>query len=296
MNAWGKTTDLIRLCRPHYTLPLAGAMLLAIYYARDGIAPEQWGAAIIATVSLAAVLAGAYVLYDVQDRQGDGRNVPARPSTAQEISPQAAMVLATLLFLLGLALAICCRRQFLLTLGAVAAGLVFYGVFSRQLGLLKPILAAGLMTCIYPLALAQAGLLAGPRAESLLVFPAWLFVTRLGYEFLKDVRDRADDPLLTVPSFFGPARLTYVQRRPLFWRRLAGVLIAAGSALLILPYFLGCGTVYLAGACFAMCLAVAAGAVALIAPAASPRWAIRLTYLECFVVGLAATADVFSAT
>ena len=61
--------------------------------------------------------------------------------------------------------------------------------------------------------------------------------------------------------------------------------IAGASALLIGPYLLGCGWVYAGGATVAIGLAISAAYTSV--PAA-----IRLVYAECFLVALAAAADV----
>ena len=160
----------------------------------------------------------------------------------------------------------------------MAGGLVGYDLLSKRLGVLKQAAAAAMMTCIYPLAIAQAGGVGGPRAGSLAAFPAWLFVTSFGYELLKDLRDRAGDPPVS-------GRPTPLQRDPRLWRRVASLAIAGAAPILLAPAFLGCGRVYLAGAAAAMALAVASAFLDI-------RHAIRLVYAECFLVGLAAAADV----
>jgi len=131
---------------------------------------------------------------------------------------------------------------------------------------------------MYPLALAQAGGMGGPRAATLPVFAAWMFLTAFGYEVLKDIRDIPGD------CAAAGAPVMQVQRRPRLWRTVAGGTILAAALLLVVPVFLGCGWVYMAVAAAAM---VAAGASALL----PVRRAIMVVYAECFLVGVAATLD-----
>lgn len=268
---------LIALTRPHYSLPIPPAYALTVFYARGGRMAGEWAAAWLTTAALVLVIAAGYVLNDVFDVRADRVNAPGRPIASGRVPRGAAAAWGTVLLAAGLALALAGRPALRLTLAAVAGGLVLYDATSKRLGLAKPLAVAALMTSIYPLALAQAGGAAGARAASLAVFPAWLFVTAFAYELLKDVRDVVGDRLAAVP---GP-----VQRRPERWRRVAGALLPAASLLLIAPCFLGCRWVYLALAAPAITLAFAAAFVPV-------RAAIAMAYAECFLVMVAATADV----
>jgi 4-hydroxybenzoate polyprenyltransferase len=270
---------MLKLCRLYYAIPMSLAYLLTVYYARGGEMAGQWAAALASAAALAMVIAGAYVLNDVLDRAVDRINAPGRPVAAGRIAPLAAGTFAAALTLAGLGLAGLCRPALLAGIAAVAAALLIYNLLSKRLGLLKQVLCAALMTSIYPLAIAQAGGAAGPRAGSLAAFPVWLFLTAFGYELLKDIRDLGGDPPIA-------GRPTRVKRNPRLWRRIASAAIAGSSVILVVPALLGCRWVYLAGAAVAMVLAVAS------ALTPGVRRAIALVYAECFIVGLAAAADV----
>lgn len=270
--------DLLRLCRPYYALPMALAYALTVYYARGGRMDGGIAETVLSTAALALVIAGGYALNDVLDAQVDRRGAPWRPIAAGRVSRPSGGAWAAGLLVAGLVLAAFCRWQFLAALAAVAAALVAYDALSKRLGVGKQLLAAALMTSIYPLALAASGGAAGSRAASLAFFPAWLFLTAFGYELLKDLRDRAGDPRVA-------GRPTPVQRRPALWRIVAGVAILLAVPILAGPLLAGCGWVYLVGAC----LAAAAAAASVHLPI---RAAIRCVYAECLLVGLAATADV----
>jgi 4-hydroxybenzoate polyprenyltransferase len=270
--------SLLRLCRLYYAIPMSLAYLLTVYYACGGQMAGRWAGAILSTTALGLVIAGGYVLNDVRDRLIDRINAPDRPVASGRIASVPAGVCAAGLMLVGLGLAALCPPALFVTLSAVCGALVFYDLFSKRLGVFKQILAAALMASIYPLAFAQAGCVRGPRAGSLAAFPIWLFLTAFGYEILKDIRDRAGDPAIA-------GRPTAIRRNPRLWRRIASVAIAASSLILLVPFFSGCRWVYLAGALGAIAMAAMStfGSVGL---------AIRLVYAECFLVGLAAAADV----
>jgi len=272
----------VSLARLHYSIPFALACALTIVYAAGG-APEVMGAGLVlSTASLALVLAGGYALNDAADVAVDRIGAPWRPIPAGRIGRRAAAGLGAGLIAAGLAAAAACRPAFLVVLAAVAAGLVAYDASSKRLGPGKQLLVAALTTSIYPLAIAQAGGAAGPRAATLAVFPAWLFLTSLGYEVLKDLRDLGGD-------LAAAARPTPLMRRPRLWRGIAGGAIAGGAALLVLPRLLGCGPVY---------MWIAAGAMGAAALAAHPRLPVRgaiaAAYVECLIVGIAATADLLA--
>lgn len=270
--------DLLRLCRFYYALPMALAYALTVYYARGGQIGGFRPQIALSTAALALVIAAAYVLNDVWDYEVDRRAARDRPIAAGRTSRRAGGAWGGCLMAAGLALGAACRWQFLAALAAVAATLVFYDLMSKRLGAAKQLLVAALMTSIYPLALAESDGAVGSRAGSLAIFPIWLFLTAFGYEILKDLRDRAADPPVA-------GRETAIQRRPRLWRTIAGTTILGAVPLLVGPFLTGCGWVYLAIA--------AVGAAAALASVFLPiRWAIRCVYAECFIVGLAATADV----
>jgi len=270
--------DLLRLCRLYYVVPMALAYTLTVYYARGGRVDGFWPQIGLSTAALALVIAAAYVLNDVCDWAVDHRATRDRPIAVGRTSRRAGAIWGGSLMTAGLALGAACRGPFLATLVGVAVVLIVYDLLSKRLGAFKPLLAAALMTAIYPLALAEAGGASGDRAGSLAIFPLWLFLTAFGYEILKDLRDRIADASET-------GRRSALHRYPRRWRMMAGVAVVGSVPLLVGPFFTGCGWVYLVGA--------AVAAVAAIASVFLPvREAIRCVYAECFLVCLAATADV----
>ncbi len=266
------------LCRLFYVLPMALTYLLTVYYARGGQMVGQWIGGGLSTAALMLVLAGAYVLNDVFDVAADRVNAPKRAIASGAVPRRAAGVFGVVLTVAGLATAAACRPAFLAVLAGVAGGLAVYNATSKRLGPAKQAAVAALMICIYPLAIAQAGGATGPRAGSLAVFPVWLWLTSFAYEVLKDLRDAAGD------RHAAPA-LTPVQRYPARWRRIAAWTVAGATPLLAGPALLGCGWVYVCGAA----LGAAAGVASAFVPV---RRAINLVYVECFLVALAAAADV----
>lgn len=269
---------MIRLCRLYYAIPMSLAYLLTVYYARGGTFEATLNLDVLSAGALAVVIAASYVLNDYFDRHVDFLNSSRRPIPAGLVSPRAAAWLGAGLLAAGLAMGAMCCWRFAFALTVVAMALVIYDAFSKRMGLLKPLLVGALMTSIYPLAIAQAGGATGWRVATLTVFPVWLFLTAFGYEVLKDIRDRRGDPAVA-------GRVTLTQRSPRAMRIVAGLAIGLAALLLVGPYLLGCGGVYMAVASISIGLGLW-GAVAPI------KRAIPLVYAECFIVGIAATADV----
>ena len=270
--------SLLRLCRLYYAVPMSLILTLTIWYALgDGIR-DRWAATARATIALALVIAGGYALNDVCDHRADGANAPHRPIPAGRVRRRSASVWSLGLLGGGLALGWSCRWQFSLTLACVVGAVVIYDLSSKRLGLGKQLLVAALMTSLYPLAFAQAGIPAGSRAATLYVFPVWVFLTSFGYETLKDLRDIRGDQL-AVP------RQSWVQRRPRFALAVARTAIVLGAVALLGPALVGCGWVYLA----IIPAAVALGVWSAFLPQPQARIAI---YGQFLVVGVAAAADI----
>lgn len=270
--------DFLRLCRLYYAVPFSLMHLLTVYYARGGEMEGAWDGALRSAGALALLVASAYVMNDVLDVAVDRINAPRRPIPAGRVRRATAVTGCVALAIAALALGATCRWPFAAVLAGVAGGLAGYNVLSKRLGAAKQLCVAVLVTCIYPLAIAEAGGVTGPRAATLGVFPAWWFLTTFAYELLKDLRDAEGDRRVA-------SRPSPVHRRPVLWRRLGIAALWSGSLLLVGPALLGCGWVYAAFAAAAMCAALIAGLRPL-------RQAILLVYIECILVGIAATADV----
>jgi geranylgeranylglycerol-phosphate geranylgeranyltransferase len=269
--------DLLRLCRLYYAIPMALAYLLTVCYALGGEMAGRWSGTVLSSAGLALVIAAAYVFNDVCDRRVDCINAPGRPIAVGKVRPSAAVMWGLGLMLAGLAVGAFCRQEFFAVLFLVAAGLIVYDLLSKRLGVGKQLLVAALMTSIYPLAFAQAGGATGGRAPALAIFPVWMFLTSFGYEVLKDVRDIRGDRTAT-------GGRSWIQRDPRWGRRASAAAVGLGAIALLGPYAAGCGWVYMAIAAIAMIVGLAA--------AFQPtRRAITLIYVECLLVGVAATAD-----
>jgi hypothetical protein len=149
----------------------------------------------------------------------------------------------------------------------------------------KQLLVAALMSSIYPLAFAQAASLSRmnaadlvpSRLATLFFFPVWLFLTAFGYEILKDIRDLHGDAWAAA----GP---NWIARQPGRARRVATAATVAAAGILVLPAFVGCGTAYIS-------IIPAAMLAAIISAFLPIRAALAAIYLECVLVGVAATAD-----
>lgn len=271
--------DLLRLCRLYYALPMAFILTLTIAYAHGEVEAVPWVGALRASIALALVICGGYVLNDVNDRAVDAVNAPHRPIASGRVRPAVGAAWGVLLLAGALIVAAFERAEFVATLAVVVGLLLFYDRFSKRIGWGKQLVVALLMTSIYPLAFAQVGDLSGDRVRTLYVFPAWLFLTALGYEILKDIRDVAGDQLVAK---------TWIARQPDRALLAARVCLVAGALVLFVPGVVGCGWVYLAIVPVAMLLGLATAV-------ATPARAMVLVYAECVVVGIAATTDLLTA-
>ena len=197
-----------------------------------------------------------------------------------QVTRKTASVFSCILFILGIALASPCGRRFFSVLMLIAFGLVMYDLYSKKMGIFKDILVAILTTSLYPLSFALTETVSTPRTNALYIFPVWLFLTTVGYEILKDIRDIKGDSILrdkqhgsycTNPGFLLSAR----------------IIILTASLLTVLPYVLGyCKQIYLASSLLAIVLAM----LSLKQP---PAKAIRFIYAEVFLITAGSMADLW---
>ncbi len=272
--------SLLRLTRPHYSVPLSGGLIVIVAYVTGGALSGVGTPLIIAVMSLYCFLSAGYVLNDVCDIRYDRINSPRRPLPGNRISRRAALTTAIVLFAVGIGLATLCGIYFFTLLAWVATGLVVYDVYSKRWGLFKAILVALLTTSLYPLAFALAQAADTPRLNVLVIHPVWLFLTTLGYEMLKDIRDIKGDALAACPH----RSSLYTRPGALLW---AKAIPAAASLLTLLPYALGyCREIYLISALAAMGLVAAAIRL-------PPASAIPYVYASVFVVTAGSLADLW---
>ena len=217
--------------RLQYSLPFVWPFALTVWYASGGNLDGRYSSLCWACGALVSLLCGTYCLNDVLDVRFDAINAPGRPICSRRISRRAGALAAGGFFLGALGLAIVAGGGFFLAMCVLAAALVGYDCLSKRLGRAKPFIASALVTAIYPLALAQAGGIVGPRAGALFCFAAWMFLTVCGYEHFKDIRDRRGD-----------------RRGPLdvkqYWT-LGNVAIALGALALLLAGGLGMSHAYI---------------------------------------------------
>jgi geranylgeranylglycerol-phosphate geranylgeranyltransferase len=271
-------SGLVRLMRPYYALPLSGGFVVILLYLRGGsLADMAWEVAWSAA-ALVCLISGGHVLNDVFDIEVDRLNSPRRPLPSGQVSGKAAVTLAISLFAASLLFAGLCGVRFLAGVSAVAGVLVVYDAFGKRMGIMKDVLVAAAAASLYPLAFALAEPVHTARLSVLFIHPVWFFLSTLGYEMLKDVRDHKGDQLLG-------RGLRYAGHA--WFEKLAKGIVISGAAIAILPYVLGyCGSVYLAAAAMAAMPAVLAARY-------RPTAAIRCIYLEVVLITLGSLADLF---
>ncbi|NQV32921.1 MAG: UbiA family prenyltransferase [Phycisphaeraceae bacterium] len=273
-----KPIGLIKLLRFHYCLPLtAGYGVIVLYLTQGSLdtLPYAWP---LAFVSLFCVMAGAYALNDLWDRASDQINHPKRVLITGEVSLRGAGLSAAVLFVLSLLCAIACGVWFLVIMGGVALSLLIYNRWSKQWGLVKAMWVAMMATSLYPLAWALVGSGVGLRVRTLWIHAVWFFLTAMGYEMLKDIRDVKGDAV--AGSGVGAA----IRTRS-WYRILLRTVLMVGAVIVLLPFVLGyCQWVYgVVAAC-----AVVLACVASFAPL---KTALACVYIEVALITLGSLAD-----
>lgn len=271
-------TALIRLTRPYYSFPLACGLIVISLYVAGGDAQLMGDKILYAFLALFFILSAGYTLNDVCDMTVDAVNSPGRLLPMRQLTRKTALISAGVLFALGIGLAAFCGWQFFSVLILITVGVVIYDLYSKKMGIIKPVLVAVLTTSLYPLSFALTDPNPTPRLKALWIFPMWLFLTTLGYEMLKDIRDMKGDRLAR-SSETGSCCAD-----PRFLLAARGLLLAA-SLLTLLPYLLGyCQQIYL----ISSCLAVAMVSLSLKQP---PVKAIPYIYAEVFLITAGSWVD-----
>ncbi len=267
--------SLLRLMRLYYSLPLAGGLIVITFYVRGGNVAAILKELVLSFLSLACIISAGYVLNDVCDIEIDRINCPNRVIPNGKIKKKTAIFFAFILFLSGIITAGTCNTKFFVIISLVAAGLIFYDVFSKRLGVFKNILAAILVTSLYPLAFALTEPVQTLRLKSLYIFPIWLFLTTIGYQILKDIRDIKGDSNIKRYFIVNLKLLFYLSRT---------IILAAGLAAFV-PYIIGsCKFVYLIAAAISFILTV-------IAVFKKPQKAIQYIYCSVFLITAGSMAD-----
>ncbi|MBE0535095.1 MAG: UbiA family prenyltransferase [Phycisphaerae bacterium] len=274
---------LIRLMRLYYTVPIAAGLPVIIAYVTAGNIRPIGADVLLASFSLGCVIAATYVLNDVCDVTADRINRPRHVLVGACVLRRTAASCSICLFAVGMIFAAACNRHFFLVMAAVCMLAVFYDLFSKRIGLFKVILVALLMTSLYPLALALAAPADSPRLNALYIFPLWLFLSALGYEMLKDIRDADGDAAVS------PRSIARHSRKPGFLAAARVIALFAG-ALSTLPALLGCcGGIYLGTSLVAVGLMIAS-------TFSPPARAIPLIYVQVFLVTVGSLVDLLVLT
>lgn len=268
---------LLKLMRLYYGLPLAGGFIVILSYLTGGSIDHILEKVVLAFLSLVSVISAGYVLNDVCDIEIDKINCPHRMLAAGRLKRKTAFLWSIVLFVTGMALGTLCGLPFFLTIAAIAGLLIFYDILSKRIGIFKDIIVAVLMTSLYPLALALTEPAQTPRLNVLYIHPAWLFLSSLGYEMLKDIRDMKGD------SQASGRDLNYCKNKRFVV--MSRVFIVVASMITLLPFILGyCRQIYLVASIAAIVLAVAS-------TFNKPTVAIRYIYAEIFLVTAGSMAD-----
>ena len=269
---------LIKLMRLYYAFPLSGGFIVVVYYFRGGDLLTIHHELLLAWLSLFVTISAAYIFNDVCDVEIDMINSPSRVLPQGIMRRKTALAWSMIFFVAGLVLAGLCNKTFLIGMGVLVLLMLFYNMFSKRIGLLKDSLVAFLVISIYPLTLALTEAVQTPRLKSLYIFPIWLFLSTLGYEMLKDIRDIKGDR-----QSHGKSIAEYSGKK--WFLRLARFIAVVAGVVSILPFVLGyCKQIYLAASIIAILLAV-------LSTRKEPSIAIRYIYLEVFLITAGSAVD-----
>lgn len=264
--------------RLYYSIPLAAGLIVIVSYLTDGNLKPVQNDLVFAVLSLVSILSGAYILNDAMDIKADEINCPNRVLPSGKLKKHNAVYFSIVVFITGLVLSMLCNFSFFLGICIVLAGLIFYDLYSKRIGIAKILIVAALTSSLYPLSLtiAQAGI--SPRVNVLWIHPIWLFLTSASYEMLKDIRDRKGDCVMSNSN-----RLNYCDSKR--FANFIKVVTISASLITLLPFILKYGqTIYLIASIIAITLAVTSIFF-------KPKDAIKFLYLEIFIITAGSMLD-----
>jgi 4-hydroxybenzoate polyprenyltransferase len=268
---------LLKLMRLYYSLPIAMGFIVILSYLTGGNLVSIFDKVILSFFSLLSITSASYVFNDVCDIEIDKINCPHRILAAGRLKRKTALIWSIVLFATGMALGSGCGLAFFLVISAIASLLVCYDLLSKRIAAFKSVLVALLMTSLYPLAFTLTESMQTPRLNVLYIHPVWLFLSSLGYEMLKDIRDIKGDSQVNGRDLYHCTDKRFVIMSRLF--------IVAGSLVTLLPFMLGyCKQIYLVASIAAIILAIAS-------TFQRSAVAIRYVYAEIFLITVGAMAD-----
>ncbi|MBL7084541.1 MAG: UbiA family prenyltransferase [Candidatus Omnitrophica bacterium] len=198
---------------------------------------------ISALTSLFFLVCAGYLMNDCCDLKYDLKNRPEQIYITKAISEKNAKLVSLLFFISGLLAALLVNVWFLALIFLDMLILVFYNLYSKKLFYLKNVIISLVVVSIYPLSFAiTSGGVPSLRRDSLFIFPIWLFLIIISYEFSEDILDIEGDRAKggkTVPIVIGAKRT----------RNIATLLALISIPIAFIPFFYGmCGRAYLIGA------------------------------------------------
>ena len=269
-----KFISLIKLMRLYYSLPFAAGFIVILTYLTCGYVDMIIDKAILAFFAYFCIISAGYVLNDYFDIETDRINSPDRPLPDGQISPAYAAGFSIILFAVGITLAFSCTRNFGLFISATSLLLIFYDIFSKKIGIFKVIIIGIMLTSLYPASLTVSQPFSlpiyKPRLAILLIHPFWIFLTAIGYEMLKDLRDMPGDKKM-YPNLFP---ITNTRR----YLKLARILLITGAAFALIPCILHLGQIVYTVSAFAAFICVAQS------NKQQPVHAIRLIYISVALI------------
>lgn len=196
----------------------------------------------IGLASLFFLICAGYLMNDYCDLAYDLINRPQTVLITKVITKENAKQISFIIFGIGIILALLVNVWFFLLIILDTTILVLYNLYSKRLFYIKNVVISLLVVSIYPLSIAlTSGGNPSLRRDSLFIFPVWLFLIVMSYEFSQDILDVEGDSVKggnTLPTVIGVKKT----------RTMATVLAVFSIPIVFIPFYYGmCGKAYLMG-------------------------------------------------
>ena len=214
----------IELLRPENVF--IALLVVWVGFQMTGVCPRTW-VGWLTGLTVAAITAAGNALNDVLDVDVDRVAHPERPIPSGRVSPQGALGIAVVLFLVGLGSAWTLGQMPFLVAGLAVLGILMYNLWAKWVPLLGNLLVSG----IAALTFLFVGVVVGEIRA--MIFPfLFAFLFHWAREIVKDIQDAGADRIRqarTLPLWLGET----------FAWRMAKILLAILVMVTLIPYALG---------------------------------------------------------
>ncbi|MEA1905076.1 MAG: UbiA family prenyltransferase [Candidatus Hadarchaeota archaeon] len=181
------------LIRPHNCLFAGIAVLIGAIIAAEGIFPEK---ALFAFLAAAFISGAGYAVNDYSDRKIDRVNRPWRPIPSGRLGVTDALMIAGVLFVVGISFAAFVNLSCLLLAGFNSFALALYASELKRRGLVGNLAISYLVGSTF-----LFGGLAVGELQAVGILAAMAGLSTMGRELIKDIEDMSGDRKLGLGTF-----------------------------------------------------------------------------------------------